>query len=320
MAGDDAHRNRPLRFGLHAARPLPGEHWRRLAQSAEGAGFSALTIPDHLVPTMSPFAGAAAALAATERLHVGTLVLNNDLRHPTDVAREAVSLALLSDGRFELGVGAGHMKSEYDAAGLRFDEGATRVARLVESVAVLGPLLRGESVAVDGEHYRVHADAGTLVAVPPAPVPLLVGGNGTSVLRLAGRSADIAGFAGFSHNHEATEVRLTHFGPDGLADRIDVVRQAAGDRFADIELNALVQAVVRTDDRERDAAAIGEPFGLSAAEVLESPFLLIGTHQQMADALRARRERFGVSYWTVFDAVGDRPSALGDLAEVVALL
>ena len=126
-------------------------------------------------------------------------------------------------------------------------------------------------------------------------MPLLVGGNGTSVLRLAGRSADIAGFAGFSHNHEATEVRLTHFGPDGLADRIDVVRQAAGDRFADIELNALVQAVVRTDDRERDAAGIGEVFGVSAADLLESPFVLIGTHQQMADALRARHERFGVS-------------------------
>src|SRR6188768_3873664 len=114
MAGDDAHRNHSLRFGLHAARALPGEDWRQLARDAEAAGFSALTIPDHLVPTTSPFAGAATALAATERLHVGTLVLNNDLRHPTDVAREAVSLALLSDGRFELGIGAGHMKSEYD--------------------------------------------------------------------------------------------------------------------------------------------------------------------------------------------------------------
>ena len=286
----------------------------------EAAGFSALTIPDHLVPTMSPFAGAAAALAATDSLRAGTLVLNNDLRHPTDVAREAVSLALLSGGRFDLGIGAGHMKAEYDAAGLHFDDGATRVARLVASVGVLGPLLRGEAVDVDGDHYRVRAAAGALVATPPEPVPLLVGGNGTSVLRLAGRSADIVGFAGFSHNRDATEVRLTHFGADGLADRIDVVRQAAGDRFERLELNALVQAVVHTADRDRDAARAGEKFGLSGAEVLESPFLLIGTHQQMADALRARHERFGVSYWTVFDAVGDRPSALGDLAAVLALL
>src|SRR6476659_8046700 len=103
MGADDAVHDRPVRFGLHASRALAGEAWRRLARDAEAAGFGALTIPDHLVPTTSPFAGAAMALAATERLHVGTLVLNNDLRHPTDVAREAVSLALLSDGRFELG-------------------------------------------------------------------------------------------------------------------------------------------------------------------------------------------------------------------------
>ena len=300
--------------------PWPARRGAGSLANAEAAGFGALTIPDHLVPTTSPFAGAAIALAATERLHVGTLVLNNDLRHPTDVAREAVSLALLSDGRFELGIGAGHMKSEYEAAGLPFDAGAVRVARLVESVAVLGPLLGGEAVAVDGEHYRVRADAAGLVAVPPVPVPLLVGGNGDGVLRLAGRTADIAGLVGFGHSQDATEVRLSHFGPDGLDDRIGVVRDAAGDRFVDLELNALVQAVVRTDDRERDAAGIGEAFGVSAADLLESPFVLIGTHQQMADAVRERHERHGVSYWTVFDALPGRASALPDIAEVIARL
>lgn len=320
MSPTDAHRDRPLRLGLHASRPAPGPDWQQLARDTEAAGFGALTIPDHLVPTTSPFAGAAMALAATERLHVGTLVLNNDLRHPTDVAREAVSLSLLSGGRFELGIGAGHMKSEYDAAGLPFDDGATRVARLVESAGVLRPLLRGEAVDLDGDHYRVRADAGTLVATPTDPVPLLVGGNGTGVLRLAGRSADIAGLVGFHHNRDATEVRLSHFGPDGLDDRIAIVRDAAGDRFDEVELNALVQMVVHTDDRERDAAGIGEPFGMSIEEVLASPFLLVGTHRQMADAIRARHERFGISYWTVFDAMAGRPSALGDIAEVIALL
>ena len=210
---------------------------------------------------MSPFAGATAAALATDRLHVGTLVLNNDLRHPVDTAREAATVADLSGGRFELGIGAGHMKSEYDAAGLRFDSGATRVDRLIESVNVLRPLLAGEPVDVDGAHYCVRAEAGALVAAPEAPVPLLIGGNGTRVLQLAGRVADIVGLAGFSHNRDATEVRLTHFDADGLDDRIAVVRDAAGDRFDGIELNALIQAVVHTDDREAAAAELAAAFG-----------------------------------------------------------
>ena len=112
--------------------------------SVQDAGFDALTIPDHLVAAMSPFAGAAAAAMATNRLHTGTLVLNNDLRHPVDTAREAATVAAISGGRFELGLGAGHMKSEYDAAGLRFDSPGTRVDRLIESVNVIRPLLAGE--------------------------------------------------------------------------------------------------------------------------------------------------------------------------------
>ena len=183
--------------------------------------------------------------------------MNNDLRHPVDTAREAATVADLSGGRFELGIGAGHMKSEYDAAGLRFDSGATRVDRLIESVNVLRPLLAGEPVDVDGAHYCVRAEAGALVAAPEAPVPLLIGGNGTRVLQLAGRVADIVGLAGFSHNRDATEVRLTHFDAAGLDDRIAVVREAAGDRFDGIELNALIQAVVHTDDREAAAVRAG---------------------------------------------------------------
>ena len=320
MTATEAHRNRPMRFGLHTAMPR-GRQFGGFAAGVEQAGFDVLTIPDHLVASVSPFAGAAVAAAGTTRLHVGTLVLNNDLRHPVDTARESATVADLSGGRFELGIGAGHMKSEYDAAGLRFDSGATRVDRLIESVNVLRPLLAGEPVDVDGAHYCVRADAGALVAAPEAPVPLLIGGNGTRVLQLAGRVADIVGLAGFSHNRGATEVRLTHFDAAGLDDRIAVVREAAGDRFDGIELNALIQAVVHTDDREAAAVQLAETFGGATPQyLLESPFVLLGTHEQMAETLAARQQRFGVSYWTVFDAWGDRPSAMPDIAKVIALL
>lgn len=316
----DAHRTRPLRFGLHTAVPR-GTEFGDFATSVEEAGFDVLTIPDHLVASLSPFAGATAAAMATSRLHVGTLVLNNDFRHPVDTAREAATVAAVSGGRFELGLGAGHMKSEYDAAGLRFDSCATRIDRLIESVNVIRPLLTGEAVDIDGAHFCVRAEGGALVAAPGVDVPLLIGGNGTRVLQLAGRVADVAGLAGFSHNRDATKVELTHFDAAGLQDRIAVVADAAGDRFDAIELNALIQFVVVTDDRPASAAELAAAFGgISPDFVLDSPFVLLGTHEQMAETLVERRQRFGVSYWTVFDEWVGRESAMADITKVIASL
>ncbi|MGV0813883.1 TIGR03621 family F420-dependent LLM class oxidoreductase [Mycolicibacterium boenickei] len=308
-----------MRFGLHTALPR-GVDFAEFAVTVETAGFDVLTIPDHLMASLSPFATAATACAVTSRLHTGTLVLNNDLRHPVDVAREAATTAALSGGRFELGLGAGHMKSEYDAAGLKFDSGAVRVERLIEAVSVIRPLLSGEPVDLDGAHYCVRAEAGALVAPPRVEVPLLIGGNGTRVLQLAGRVADIAGLAGFSHNRDATEVRLTHFDAAGLLDRIAVVRDAAGDRFDAVELNALIQFVAHTEDPVATAAELAAPLGADPELLLDSPFVLIGTHEQMAQALADRQQRFGVSYWTVFDEWPGRESALPHLTEVLKLL
>jgi probable F420-dependent oxidoreductase len=317
----DTHRSHPLRFGLTTALPRPAVEARDFARSVEAAGFDVLTFPDHLVPSASPFAGATAAALATDRLHVGSLVLNNDFRHPVDTARESAGIATVTDGRFELGIGAGHMKSEYDAAGIPFDGGGVRVSRLEESARLIRALLDGEAVDVNGAHYRIHAEAGSLVAPPPVRVPILIGGNGTRVLQLAGQVADIVGLAGFTHNRNATKVELTHFDAVGLENRIAVVRDAAGDRFDAIELNALIQFVVHTDDREASAAELATVFGgISPEFVLDSPFVLMGTHEQMAETLSARQQRFGVSYWTVFDELAGRPSTMPDITKVIALL
>jgi probable F420-dependent oxidoreductase len=316
-----AQRARRPRFGLTAAMPRTGEQIRAFARSVEAAGFDVLTVADHLVPLAPPVTSAAAAAMATDQLHVGTLVLNNDFRHPVETAREAAGVALVSDGRFELGIGAGHMKSEYDAAGIAFDDGGVRVSRLAEAATLIRSLLDGEAVDHDGRHYRVHAAAGQLLPPPPQRVPMLIGGNGTRVLQLAGRLADIVGLAGITHNHDATEVRLSHFTSAGLDDRIAVVRAAAGERFEHIELNALIQAVVVTDDPQRAATELAATIGgVDPADLLDSPFVLIGTHEQMAEQLLHRQRRFGVSYWTVFDELPGRPSAMPDLAEVIALL
>jgi probable F420-dependent oxidoreductase len=306
--------DRPFRFGLSASDARAAPDWVTLAQRVEVAGFDVLLQSDHLVPTLSPFSSLAVAAAVTERLRVGTLVLNNDLRHPVITAREAASLDVLAGGRMELGLGAGHMRSEYDEVGLRFDNAGTRVDRLEEAVSIIRRLLDGETVDHIGDHYRITGHRVGYGTVQPR-MPLLVGGNGDRVLTLAARVADIVGFVGFGHREADTSVQLTHFTLAGLSDRVDLVRHASGPRFGDIELNVLVQRVELTDDPEAVAAPlVGRFDGATIDDVVDSPFLLIGTVDDLVAKLHRLRSELGITYFACFEA------ALEPMAEVIAAL
>src|SRR6266536_2211788 len=223
--------------------PSGHDEWVRLARQSEGLGFAVLTVADHLVDgCISPFAALGVAAEATSTLRIGTLVLNNDLRHPAVVARETLALDSLSGGRVELGVGAGHGFPEYESAGIRFDDGATRVARLGEAVEVLDGLLRGNEVTFTGDHYQLTAHRAWPRPIQRPRPPILVGGNGHRLLRMAAARADIAGFSGTGRTkadgltHEATG-----FPPEAVDERIAVVRAASTRR--DVELHALIQHV-----------------------------------------------------------------------------
>ncbi|MEP6658379.1 MAG: TIGR03621 family F420-dependent LLM class oxidoreductase [Acidimicrobiales bacterium] len=293
---------RRFRFGVSTGHAPDRSTWHDRARLAESAGFDVLLIADHLVPSLfPPMIALQSAADATERLHVGTFVLNNDFRHPVLVAREAAALEALTDGRFELGIGAGHMKFEYDQAGIAFDDAATRVARLAEAIEVMRQLWSGEPCAFSGEHYHV-----TDHKIDATQVPLLVGGNGPRLLRLAAERADIIGFTGFSPNADGSGVRLEQFTSQGLEQRVALVRDAAGDRFDSLELNALLQVVQVTGDRRAAAEAVAARVELAVDDILDSPFVLLGTHEQMAEQLLQHRERFGVSYWVMF---GERPGS-----------
>src|SRR5688572_30876088 len=148
---------KPFRFGVNVWGAGSRAEWVSTARRVEELGYSTLTVPDHLGTFFSPMPALIAAAHATTRLRVGTNVLNNDLRHPVLVAREAATVDLLTDGRLQLGLGAGHMKAEYDEAGLHYDAGAERVERLAEAVTIIKRLLGGERVSVAGRHYRVSA-------------------------------------------------------------------------------------------------------------------------------------------------------------------
>jgi probable F420-dependent oxidoreductase len=290
-----------LRFGLHVLAPSGHDEWVSTARGAEAVGFSTLTVADHLVDgCISPFAALGVAAEATTTLRIGTLVLNNDLRHPAIVAREALALDSLSGGRLELGLGAGHGFPEYESAGIPFDDGTTRVARLGEAVEVLDGLLRGEEVTFSGDHYQLTAHRAWPPPIQRPRPPILVGGNGQRLLRMATERADTVGLSGTGRTktdgltHEAT-----CFPPDAVDERIALVRAASAPR--DIELHALVQQVMVTDDPTSTAERLRERAPeLSVDDILATPYLWIGTVESICDKVRAARERWGFSYFTVF--------------------
>jgi probable F420-dependent oxidoreductase len=293
---------RPFRFGVSIGGASSRAEWRSKAQAAEFMGFDTLLLADHLVDGMlTPLTPLVAAAEATERLRVGTLVLNNDFRHPVVLAREAATVDLFTEGRLELGLGAGHMKHEYQEAGITFDPPALRVARMAEAADIIRRLWRGEEVTFSGEHYRI--DGHQCFPVPPQqPIPLLIGGNGRRLLAAAAGLADIVGFAGFSQVEGERGVNPTYFTADGLAAQVQWVTAAAGDRFDTIELSTLVQGVTLTGDRGGAAEKIRAQLpSLSSEDILSSPYLLIGTADQIAAQLQEQRDRVGISYITVFE-------------------
>src|ERR1700719_2164953 len=187
---------KPFRFGVNVRSAESRAEWQAKARKIEALGYQILNLPDHLTDLVSPLPALVSAAEATTTIRVGTNVLNNDLRHPVLVAREAAAVDLLTDGRFELGLGAGSIQSEYDQVGLDFDRGAVRVDRLTEAVTVIKGLLRGEQVTFAGQHYRVTGHTIAPLPVQKPHPPMLIGGNGTRLLTLAAREADIVGLSG----------------------------------------------------------------------------------------------------------------------------
>jgi probable F420-dependent oxidoreductase len=306
----------PFRFSLQAAEASSRRAWGDLVRRTDDAGFDMIVTADHLGGCLSPLLPLAVASEVSDRLRLGVMVLNNDLHHPSLLARSAATLDLLSDGRLELGLGAGHSEPEYRRAGLAFDAAGVRVGRLEEAVVVLRRLLDGETVTFDGTHYQLAEER-----CEPRPVqehvPLLVGGGGRRVHRVAARLADAVGFTGLGRTLEDGQ----RHDPSGFrADRVDddvaAVRAASSGRSTPLEHQVLVQAVVVTDEAERRSEEISRSRlpSLTADDVLSSPYLMVGSAPTLVDRLLEQRERWGFTHYTV------RQDALGQLEPVIAAL
>ena len=292
-----------IRFGVVSESVLDGPAWAEQARRIEDAGVGSLLIRDHFSAgafgqQLAPFSALAAAAAVTERLHVGTMVLSNDFRHPAIVAHEAASLHHLSGGRFELGIGAGWYQPEYRAAGIAFDSAGRRIDRLEESLAIIGGLLAGQPVHHSGTWYRIDGlDLDVMPGRRGRP-RLLIGAGGPRMLRVAARHADIVGLLpapirGADEGDDPLD-RM----PAALESKLAVLRSAAGDRFGRLELSAFGTFSITGRRRSVTEELIARRGwgGIDAGDVWQMPTIFIGSVAQIREDLQARRERFGLSY------------------------
>jgi probable F420-dependent oxidoreductase len=273
------------------------EQWEEHARKLEDMGYATMLMPDHFEEQLSPMPALTCAALATTSLRVGTIVLGNDYRHPVVLAMEAATLDLLSNGRLELGIGAGWMRSDYAAAGMSYDRPGARIERFAESLQVLKGAFGEEPFSFSGKHYTI-----TNYNAQPKPVqkphpPIMIGGGGRRMLSLAGREANIISI-NFNLAPGAVNQEVLRTGdPASTDEKVAWIREAAGGRFDDIELNAIAFTAVVTDDAAKLAERMAPGFATTPAELLESPHVLLGSTDQMAEALQRRRERYGISYW-----------------------
>jgi probable F420-dependent oxidoreductase len=308
--------DRKFRFGVMAPSADSAQAYRDVARKAEALGYSTLYVPDHFVDhPFGPFPAMAMAAEATTTLRVGSLVLGNDYRHPVVLARDAATLDLLSDGRLELGLGAGWMTVDYEKAGIPLDTPGVRIARLEEAIAIVKGLMAEGPFSFAGEHYSISELDGMPKPVQRPYPPLVVGGGGRKLLSLAGREADIVGInANLKGGRPDHPDNAPSMNPAKTDEKLGWVRDAAGDRFDDLEIQSFAGFVMFTDDSRSLAEAMAPAFATSPDDVLESPVGFVGTVDEMIDTARRRRDRWQMTYHVVGDDVMEQ------FAPVVAAL
>jgi probable F420-dependent oxidoreductase len=287
-----------------------------LARRAEALGYSTLFVPDHFVDhELAPTVALAHVAAVTDTLRVGSLVLGNDYKHPVVLAREMATLDLCSDGRLELGIGAGWMTADYDKAGIPLDPPGVRIERLAESITILKGLFADGAFSFAGGHYRVTDLDGRPKPVQRPHPPFVVGGGAPRILALAAREADIVGInANLRSGDGSSPDAARSLIPAATDQKLEWLRDAAGARFDDLEIQTLVGFVMVTGDAEPVFDAMATGFGVTPTEARDAPVTLVGRVGDLVELLEARRERWQMTYHVV------PADAMDALAPVVAQL
>jgi probable F420-dependent oxidoreductase len=303
-----------LRFVAQLSGAADGDAWRARCRRVEEQGYAGISLADHFGAQFAPLVALAVAASVTERCTLGINVLANDFRHPAVLAKELATLDVLSNGRVVAGIGAGWMTADYTQTGLTLDRPGIRIDRLVESVQVMRGLWAEGPFSFAGEHYRITELDGQPKPSGRPSVPLLIGGGGPRILRTAGRHADIVGLALDNRAGVMGEASGRSATASATREKLAWIREGASGRPTEPTVSVRVLVVAVTDDRWSAAAALGRPFGLDAAELLESPHALVGSVADIADDLRRRRDEYGFDHFVV------RQNVVDDLAPVVAAL
>lgn len=304
----------PFRFVVHASAARTGAAWLDLARRAESIGYAALYMPDHLGSQYSPISALSAAAAVTSRLRVAPYVAANDFRHPLVLARELATLDVVSGGRVEVGIGAGWRTADYRQLGAAYDAPKIRVDRLVESIGILKRLFAGETVSHDGPHYRLGA-----ARLEPRPVqqphpPLLIGGGGPRMLRLAAHEADIVGLIPQFDSHgrpivaQATEAATRA--------KAELVRAEAGSRWDALRLDVIVfDAGIVGGRGSGPLASLAAAAKATAVALIGTPYVMYGTLPRLGTLLERRREQSGISQYAL---PGHAMEAMAPLVEALS--
>jgi probable F420-dependent oxidoreductase len=292
-----------FRFALQASHAASPGAWRELARKTEDLGYATLYVPDHLDEQWAPMIALTVAAEATTTLRVGTLVLDNDFRHPVLLAQEAATLDVVTGGRFELGLGAGWMTTDYERSGITMDRPGVRVARLAECIEILRALWDTGHATFEGEHYRVRQVRSFPTPVTPGGPPLLIGGGSRRILMLAGRYAEtvsvVPSLAEGHIGHETAAEAVV----EKYAERVHWARAAAGER--PVELQCWTVAVQVVPNAREVVDSLAPAFGLTADQLRAAPAALIGSTDEIVDTLRSRRDTLGFSNIVVHEAEMD---------------
>jgi probable F420-dependent oxidoreductase len=305
---------KPFRFGVQITSPGDSRSWIDQARKIESLGYATATMPDHFDGQLAPMPALQSLLDSTTTLRAGALVFDNDYKHPVVLAKELATMDVLSDGRVDIGLGAGWMISDYEQMGMRYDRAGVRIDRFVEGLAVIKGAMGPGPFSFEGEHYTITNYDGLPKPVQGTCPPVLIGGGGKRVLSIAAREADIVGVN--------ASLQAGVVGPDVIAsmteestiDKVKIVADAAGDRISEIEMNIRAFFVSVTDDRAGQLTGVAEMIGVEQSMVENSPFALIGSPPKIAEDLLARREQYGFSYIIVGS------DDIEDFAPVVAQL
>jgi probable F420-dependent oxidoreductase len=291
-----------FRFALQVSKAGSAQEWRSLARKAEDLGYSTLYVPDHLDDQWSPMVACAVAAEATTTLRVGTLVLDNDFRHPVLVAKEAATLDILTGGRFEFGMGAGWLTADYEQSGITMDAPSVRIGRLEESLEIMRAMWRDGSATFAGEHYAVEGAVGSPKPLTPGGPPLVIGGGSKRILTLAGRHAEVVSVVpSLAAGHIGREVAAESV-VEKYRERVRWVRDAAGERADDLELQCWTVAVQVVPNADELFESMAPMFDLTPEQLRAAPLALIGTVSEIVETLRRRREELGFSYIVVHEA------------------